>query len=177
MERLAQFILKTPLHSVLVALFCAFFPGLFLFALIILALVTLRKGPMAGLMVAVVISAVAIGTYSYQGFLGVGIASALIEVVPIWLLSVILRSTISLQQTVLASATIVAAFGAVLMLMGDWKAQTFYTLLSCQAGYTGETPIPESVQTTLTSVANYLAFMWPALTFVRYQVVILFARW
>lgn len=108
MKALASFIMKGPLQAILLVVVSGalslVLPPLSVLTGGIVALVTLRNGAKAGISVLVGASLI-LGLFAYFAMPGQGTAlifllSLLVTVFPVWLLAIVLRSSISLTKTI-----------------------------------------------------------------------------
>jgi hypothetical protein len=176
MDKLANLILKSPVNAAIAVVICSLIPGLFVASLIILGLVTLRKGAIAGLSIAMIISALLISMYFYllSSWL-LAISMAAILVLPIWLLAIILRETVSLEKTILAAAGIVLTIAIVVLMSNGWATQGFYDLWGCQVGLNGAAM--SSQEQAFLNLMSEIAPLWPVSMFLQYVSLIFIARW
>lgn len=176
MQKLALWITEKPWHGVVVVLVAAVLPG-FILAQTILGLITLRKGASAGLLIAAVLSASLIGiAHYYQGYVSVGVSLVTVTVIPIWLLSIVFRNTVSLGKTLLVAAGIVGIMCASAVMSGDWNTQTFYDLL-CAFTQAKKGQVSENTKEAYFAAARAFEIAWPMWMFIYYTMVMLLARW
>jgi hypothetical protein len=176
MEKLANLILKSPVNTVLAVIICSLIPGLFLVTLVILGLVTLRKGASASLPILVLISGLLSCVYYFVlGSLPIAVYIAIILILPIWILATVLRATVSLEETLLAAVGVVVAIAVMVLIIGGWNLQSFYELWVYQMGITSQEITPQT-QGLLKLLSEVVA-LWPASMFMQYVFVILVARW
>lgn len=175
MQKLALWIMEKPWHGVAAVLLAACLPG-FILAQIILGLITLRQGSSAGLFIATVLSVSLMAIANYQGYISVGVSLATVTVLPIWLLAVVFRNTVSLEKTLLAAAGIVGVMCISAVLSGQWNTQTFYDLL-CALSQTKADNISEDTKQAYFSAARAFEIAWPTWIFIYYTMVMLLARW
>ncbi len=120
MNALASFIMRGPLQSILVIAVCAalslILPPISVFTGAVIALVTLRNGIKSGLVVLGGALSV-LGLFAFVAMPG-GLAFAFlmslaVTAVPVWLLAIVLRTTISLSKTLNAAVIL----GSVMVLL------------------------------------------------------------
>ena len=176
MDKLANWILKTPVNGVVVAIICSLVPGMFVFGLLVLGLITLRKGVKASLIITVVLCAILVSMYSVLvNTLSTAIILATVLVLPVWFLAIVLRETISLEKTVLAGGALAVAFAGISSLMG-LNEESYYQLLFCMVGTNGQEALTEQAKTVMHYMAQTMVF-WPYIIFLQSITVLFGARW
>lgn len=124
MRAIASFIMRGPAQAVFAVVMAALLPVLSIISGAPVALVTLRRGPEAGLFVALAAAAL-VGLLMWLMFASTASLVGLLGLLlPLWLLAVVLRYTVSLATTlqagVLISTLVLLGYMAYLGDVADW---------------------------------------------------------
>ncbi len=185
----ASFILRGRLQAILVATVCAaltlMVPPINIVTGAVVALVTLRKGAQEGLLVIVgtcVVSALlAFASTQNTGLFVTFLVSLGIAVLPVWILALVLRNTVSLGTT-LSVAVIVAAVAVIGMHIAVADPAAWWEEVLMTAFQTAMESAQTSVDTvqfadSISMIAGWMTGIMAAAMLTGYLASLLLGRW
>lgn len=188
MNALVSFIMRGPLQAILLVVVTAtlslILPPVSVIAAAIVALVTLRKGALPGLVV-LGGAGLVLGVFTYFAMANAGLmlaflTSILVTVIPVWILAIVLRSTISLAVTM----TVAVVFGCCMVLVAhvalDNPAVWWEEILSGALPTLGE-GMPQgqgfNFAESIKAMSVWMTGMVAAAMTISYVASLLIARW
>lgn len=170
-------VLQRPLYAAGFALLCTVIPFAEWVAWAVLVLTTLRYGLRYS---ASVLSAIAVGVVLFvgvlNGMMGMAVIHVVLLVIPIWIFSLVLRYSVSLNYTLQMMAL---AILLVILLVGyagynnplvisDYLLQRMQDITAT---------VPMDVQQNIRAFAEFFVLYWPTSLFITYMFALFLGRW